>query len=160
MKTKPTSQVELLRQLIFNNPLMTNVVGRLLGVNRFNESRAIVKVGCTKMKDLRDQEDKEWKSLPTLEMNSHVINRTSRDIIISSILWDPVTFFQTGNWISNKTTGHPTPLTWIYRVTKVLSHLVKAIKFRRIPPSGLTRVMSFQEVTLSPEGYHLVKVLS
>ncbi len=41
----------------------------------------------------------------------------------------------------------------------VLSNLVKAIEFRRISPNGLIRVMSFQELTLSPEGYHLIKIL-
>jgi hypothetical protein len=68
--------------------------------------------------------------------------------------------FQIGNWISSKTTGHPAPLTWIYRVMGVFSHLVKAIEFHMISPNNLIRTVSFQEVTLSPEGYHLVRVLS
>jgi hypothetical protein len=132
-------------------------------VSRLNERHAIVKAGFTKIKDLRDQKDREWKNLSALGMNSHIIDRISKDIIISSILWDPTTFFsrfQTGDWISNKTMGHPAPLTWIYRVTKVLSHLVKAIEFYMISPSGLIKAVSFQEVTLSVEGYHLVRVFS
>jgi hypothetical protein len=53
---------------------------------------AIAKAGCTRIKDLWDQEDKEWKSLPTFRMNSHVINQTSRGIIISSIPWNLAAF--------------------------------------------------------------------
>jgi hypothetical protein len=61
-------------------------------VNGFSEGQAIAKVGCTIIKDLWDQDDKEWKRLPALEMSSHVINRTSRDIIISSIPLNLVAF--------------------------------------------------------------------
>jgi len=59
VKTELTSQVEVLKQPIFNNPLITNVVDRPLGVNRLNEGPAIAKVSYTKIKNLWDQEDKE-----------------------------------------------------------------------------------------------------
>jgi hypothetical protein len=116
-KIKPTSQVEVLRQPIFSKPLVTNYVGQPLGVNGLSEGRAITKAGCTRIKDLWDQEDKEWKSLSALKMSSHITNQTSRDIIIFSILWNPITFpnnFKIGDWISNKAMGHLAPLTWIY----------------------------------------------
>jgi hypothetical protein len=61
-------------------------------VSGINEGRAIVKAGCIRIRDLWDHEDKEWKSFPTLEMNSHIINRTRRDIIIFSIPWNLATF--------------------------------------------------------------------
>jgi hypothetical protein len=163
VKTKPTLQAEVLKQPIFNNPLVTNVVGRTLGVNGLNERHAITKVGCTKIKDLWDWEDREWKSLLTLGMNSHIINRINKNIIISNIPWNPVAFpsrFQTGNWISTKVACHLAPLTWIYQMMGVFSNLVKAIEFRKISPNDLIRVVSSQKVTLSPEGYHLIKVLS
>jgi len=99
MKTKPTSQAEVLKQPIFGNPLVTNVVNCTLGVNGLSEGRTITKARCTKIKDLWDWEDREWKSLPTLGMNSHIINRTNKDIIIFNIPWNPVTFldrFQIG----------------------------------------------------------------
>jgi hypothetical protein len=85
VKTEPTSQAEVLKQPIFSNPLVTNVVDRSLGVSGLSEGRAIVKVKCTRIKDLWDQEEREWKSLPAFGMNSHVINRTNKDIIISNI---------------------------------------------------------------------------
>lgn len=74
VKTEPTPQVEVLRQPIFNNPLVTNVAGYQLGVSGLNEGRAIAKVGCTRIKDLWDSEDREWKSFSILGMNSHIIN--------------------------------------------------------------------------------------
>jgi hypothetical protein len=102
----------------------------------------------------------EWKSLPALEMSSHVTNQTSKDIIIiSSIPWNLVAFpsgFKIRDWINSKAMSHLTPLTWIYRIAEVLPNLVKAIEFHRISPNGLIRVVNSQEVTLSLAGYHLV----
>jgi len=46
-------------------------------VNGFSEGQAIAKAGCIRIRDLWDQEDMEWKSLLTFEMNYHVINRIS-----------------------------------------------------------------------------------
>ncbi len=74
MKTKPTLQAKVLRQPIFSNPLVTNSASQPLRMSGLNEGRAIAKAGCTRIKDLWDQEDMEWKSLPTLKMNSHIIN--------------------------------------------------------------------------------------
>jgi hypothetical protein len=54
-------------------------------VNGLNKGRTIAKAGYTKIKDMWDQEDWEWKSLLALGMNSHVINQTNKDTIISSI---------------------------------------------------------------------------
>jgi hypothetical protein len=78
----------------------------------------------------------EWKSLPTLEMSSHVSNRTSNDIIIFSIPWNPIMFpinFKIGDWINNKATSHLTLLTWIYQMAEVLPNLVKAIESTGFP---------------------------
>jgi hypothetical protein len=85
VKIEPTSQAEILKQPIFNNPLVTNVVSHPLGVSGLSEGRGIIKAGCTRIKDLWDREDKEWKNLLALRMNSHIINQTSKNIIISSI---------------------------------------------------------------------------
>jgi hypothetical protein len=55
--------------------------------------------------------------LGTLEKSSHIINQTNMDIIISSILWNPITFpngFKIGDEISSKATCHLASLTWIY----------------------------------------------
>jgi hypothetical protein len=45
-------------------------------------------------------------------------------------------------------------------MAEVLPNLVKAIEFRRISPNGLIKTLSFQEVILSPIGYHSVRALS
>ncbi len=92
MRTKPTSQAKVLKQPIFSNPLVTNTAGHPLGVSALSKGRTIAKAGCTKIKDLWDEEDWEWKSLPALEMNSHIINRRSRNTIISNIPWNPTAF--------------------------------------------------------------------
>jgi hypothetical protein len=68
VKTEPASHAEVLRQPIFNNPLITNMTGHPLGVSGLSERCAIAKASCTRIKDLWDSEDKEWK-------NSHIINR-------------------------------------------------------------------------------------
>jgi hypothetical protein len=119
-----------LQTTYLRQPPVTNVVGRTLGVNGLNEGRVIAKARCTKIKDLWDWEDREWKSLLTLGMNSHIINRTNKDIIISNIPWNPITFpnrFQTDNWISTKTVGHLAPFAWIYRVMGVLQASLRAV---------------------------------
>lgn len=92
-KTEPTSQAKVLRQPIFNNPLITNIVDLPLGVSGLNEGQAIVKAGYTRIKDICDQENKEWLSLSTFGMNFHVINCTNRDTIINNIPWNLVVFF-------------------------------------------------------------------
>jgi hypothetical protein len=74
VKTESTSQVEVLKQPIFNNPLVTNATAHPLGVNGLSKRQAIAKANCTKIKDLWDPEDQEWKSLSALEMNSHIIS--------------------------------------------------------------------------------------
>jgi hypothetical protein len=92
VKTELTSQAEVLRQPIFSNPLVTNTAGHPLGVIRLSEGQAITKADYTRIKVLWDLEDREWKRLPIFGMNSHIINRTSKNIIIPSIPWNPVTF--------------------------------------------------------------------
>jgi hypothetical protein len=117
VKTKPTSQAEVLRQPIYSNPLIINATGYPLGVSGLNKGRAITKVGCTRIKDLWDSEDQEWKSLLALGMNSHIINRTSRNAIISNIPWNPTAFsnrFQADDWISSKVIGICALLKWLY----------------------------------------------
>jgi len=63
MKSEPTSLVEVLKQLIFSNPLVTNAADHPLGVSGFSEGRAIAEACYIKIKDLWDREDREWKSL-------------------------------------------------------------------------------------------------
>jgi hypothetical protein len=85
VKIEPASCVEVFRQPIFNNLLITNTASHPLGVNGLNEGNTIAKIGYTRIKDLWDLEDRDWKSHPAFWMNSHIINRTSRRIIIDNI---------------------------------------------------------------------------
>ncbi len=163
VKIEPTSQAEVFKQPIFNNPLVTSFANWPLGMSGLSERWAIVKVGCTRIRDLCDHADREWKSLLALEMTSHITNQINKDIIISSNPWNMDAFpngFKIGDWINIKAMSHLAPLTWIYRMVEVFPNLVKAIEFRKISPSGFMRIVSSQEVTLSPACYHLVKVLS
>jgi hypothetical protein len=38
--------------------------------------------------------------------------------------------------------------------------MVQAIEFQRVTPTGLIRATNSQVITLSPEGYHPIKILS
>jgi hypothetical protein len=88
-KSEPASHAEVLRQPIFSNPLILNKTGLLLGVNGRNERRAIANSGCTRIKNLWDQEGRAWKSLQALQMTYHATNRNNKEIIIASIPWNP-----------------------------------------------------------------------
>jgi hypothetical protein len=51
-KTKPTSQAKVLKQPIFNNPLITNTGGLPFGMCGFNKGKTIVKASYTRIKDI------------------------------------------------------------------------------------------------------------
>jgi hypothetical protein len=115
------------------------MIGHPLRVSGLSEGCAITKANCTRIKDIWDLKDKEWK-------NSHVINRTSREIIIASIPWNPAMYpsrFQIGDWISSKALGNSAPLTWVYQVTMTFPNTVQAIEFQRVSHSGFIRTVSF-----------------
>jgi hypothetical protein len=161
-KSEPTSHAEVLRQPIFNNPLILNTTGHPQGVNGRNERRAIANSGCTRIKDLWNQEGSAWKSLQTLQITYHTTNRNNREIIIASIPWKPATYtnrFQAGDWINKRNSGNNTTLEWIYHVTWVTPNTMQAIEFQRVTPTGLIRPAKSQVITLSLEGYHPIRVL-
>jgi hypothetical protein len=85
VKTEPASHVAVFRQPIFGNPFITNTTNKPLGARGLSEKNTIAKSGCTKLKDLWDLEDREWKTFPALRLNSHVFNKTSNEIITTSI---------------------------------------------------------------------------
>jgi hypothetical protein len=91
-KFEPASHAEVLKQPIFNNPLIFNTIGFPLGVCGFNERRTIANSDCTKIKDLWDPEGRAWKSLQALRMTYHATNRNNRKIIIVNIPWNPATY--------------------------------------------------------------------
>jgi hypothetical protein len=95
-------------------------------------------------------------------MTYHTTNRNNREIIIASIPWNPTIYtnqFQAGDWISEKNFGNNNTLKWIYHVTGVTPNTVQAIEFQRVTPTGLIKAANLQMITLSPEGYHPIRVL-
>jgi hypothetical protein len=50
-------------------------------------------------------------------------------------------------------------LEWIYHVTGVTPNTVQAIEFQRVTPTSLIRAANSQMITLSPKGYHSIRVL-
>jgi hypothetical protein len=99
-KSELASHAEVLRQPIFSNPLILNTTGHPLGVSGRNDGRAIANSGCTRIKDLWDQEGRAWKSLQALRLTYHATNRNNKEIIIASIPLNPATYtnrFQAGD---------------------------------------------------------------
>jgi hypothetical protein len=90
-KSKPTNKVELFRQPIFGNPLITNHESKPLGLIDKSDGNAFVSSGCPRVRDLWDLEEQNWKGLPTLGMSFHPSNKQCKEIITSSIPWNPVT---------------------------------------------------------------------
>jgi hypothetical protein len=162
-KSEPASHAKVFRQPIFSNPLILNTTGLPLGVCGLSEGRAIANFGCTRIKDLWDLEGRTWKNLQALQMTYHTTNRNNREIIITSIPWNPTTYtncFQAGDWISKRVSGNNTALAWVYHVIGVTPSTVQAIEFQRVTPTGLIRAANSQVITFSPEGYHPIRFLS
>jgi hypothetical protein len=139
-KSELASRAEVLRQPIFSNPLILNTTGHLMGVSGRNEGRAIANSGCTRIKDLWDQEGRAWKGLQALQMTYHATNKNNREIIIASIPWNPAIYtnrFQAGDWISERNFGNNNTLEWIYHVTEVTPNTVQAIELQRVTPTSL-----------------------
>jgi hypothetical protein len=90
-KLELTNSAEMLRQPIFRNPLITNQEGRPLGFNGRSEGNALANAGCSRVGDLWDPKVKDWKGLSALGVNFHPVNTINRNLIITSIPWDPAT---------------------------------------------------------------------
>jgi hypothetical protein len=162
-KFKPASHMEVLRQPIFNNPLILNTTGHPLRVCSLTERRAIANSGCTRIKDFWDPEGRAWKSLHAFQVTYHATNKNNREIIIANIPWNLATYtnrFQAGDWISKRIFENNTALAWVYHVTRVTPNMVQAVEFQRVTPIGLIRAANSQVITLSPKGYHPIRVFS
>jgi hypothetical protein len=62
-KSEPTNSAEALKQPIFGNPLITNQEGKPLGINGKSEGNSLANAGHTRVRDLWDSKEKEWKGL-------------------------------------------------------------------------------------------------
>jgi hypothetical protein len=95
-------------------------------------------------------------------MTYHATNKNNKETIITNIPWNPVTYtnhFQAGDWMNKRNSENNTILEWVYHVTRVTPNTVQAIEFQRVTPTGLIRAANSQVITLSPEGYHPIRVL-
>lgn len=95
-------------------------------------------------------------------MNFHTTNRISQEIITSGIRWNPIAYpnqAQVGDWICNKSSVNGAPLDWVYHVTQIAHSTIQAIEFQKISHSGIIKATSAQEITLSTEGFHPIRVL-
>ncbi|CAK9872041.1 unnamed protein product [Sphagnum jensenii] len=63
VKADPTSSVETLRQPLFGNPSILNANGASLGLEGLRDGNAFAKHGCTRIKDLWNHEERDWKGL-------------------------------------------------------------------------------------------------
>jgi hypothetical protein len=86
-KLEPTNAVEVLRQPVFGNPLITNQDNRPLGLNGRSEGNALVNASHSRVGNFWDPEAKTWKNLSALGMSLHANNRLNKDLIIASIPW-------------------------------------------------------------------------
>ncbi len=104
------------------------------------------------------------KSLQALQMTYHATNRNNIETIIASIPWNPVTYtnrFKSGDWINKRVPGNNTVLAWVYHVTGVTpNNTVQTVEFQMVTPTGLIRAANSHVITLFPEGYHPIRVLS
>jgi hypothetical protein len=76
--------------------------------------------GHSRIGDLWDSNEEEWKSLSALEMRFHPTNRSNRDLIINSIPWDPATARknpEVGEWVGKMESNRTVPPDWIYQIT-------------------------------------------
>jgi hypothetical protein len=62
------------------------------GISKIGERKALVIVGCVKMRYLWDHQMQSWKDLSSLHIRTHPTNVINMDSIVSSIPWDHKTF--------------------------------------------------------------------
>ncbi len=162
-KSKSTSTAELLKQPVFENPLITNQEGRPLGFSGRSEGNAFANACCSRIKDLRDQELQAWKGLSALGMSFHPVNRQNRDRIIAGIPWDPTTSNnkpRVGDWVSKKDTHKSAPPEWVYQIMEMAQTSASIREFRRTSPVGRIRATNSHSITIPLKGYEPIRVLA
>jgi hypothetical protein len=162
-KTEPTNSAETLRQPVFGNPHIVNHEGKPLGLSGRSEGNSLAKAGCSRVGDFKDPEEKEWKGLSALGVSFHLANMRNRDLIITSIPWDPATSSSiplVGDWISKKETGQTAPPEWVYQVLETTQSTANALEFRRISCAGRIQATGPHNITIPLEGYKPIRVLA
>ncbi len=162
-KSEPTNSAETLRQPVFGNPLIINQEGRPLGLSGRSEGNSLANAGCSRVRDFWDSEEKMWKGFSDLGVSFHPSNKRNRDLIITSIPWDPATCNNVplvGEWINKKEAGQIGPPEWIYQVVGTTQSTANVSEFRRIFHTGRVRATGSHTITIPLEGYQPVRVLA
>jgi hypothetical protein len=106
----------------------------LLGLGGLREGSAFARAGCTRISDLWNPVDKNWKSLAELGMSYHASNRKCKEVIIASIPWRPdesVSHPQAGDWINDPTPTSGTLLDWVYFVFESAPGQASVVEFKK-----------------------------
>jgi hypothetical protein len=122
-----------------------------------------VNAGCSRVREFWDSEEKEWKGLSALGVSFHPINKQNRNLIITSIPWDPATSNNVpsaGKWISKKEAGQTGPLEWVYQVVGTTQSTANVSEFKRISHAGRIQATGSHTITIPLEGYEHVRVLA
>jgi hypothetical protein len=163
-KSNPTSAAEILRQPIFDNPSVLNTRGIPLGLGGTRDENAFANHGCTRVKDLWCNEEKDWKSLAELGMCYHENNRKCKEEIAESIPWRPDEYAlqpQPGEWIGIPNQNPPPPhLDWVYQVLKAGRGTAEAIEYQRLDSGGCIQATSQQPIQLAMSNYRQVRILT
>ncbi len=140
-----------------------NQKGKPLGLSGRSEGNSLANAECSKIRDFWDSEEKDWKGLSALGVSFHPINRRNRDLIITSIPWDPAASNNvpsTGEWISKKEAGQTGLLEWIYQVVRTTQCTANVSEFRRIFYTGRIEATGSHTITIPLEGYEPIRVLA
>jgi hypothetical protein len=70
-KSDPTNATETLRQPLFGNSSIRNSNGTLLGISGLREGNTFTKAGCSRIQDLWNPRNLDWKNLAKLGMSYH-----------------------------------------------------------------------------------------
>jgi hypothetical protein len=163
IKMDPTNNAEILRQPLFGNPSILNVNGSPLGISGLKEGNAVAHSGHSRVKDLQNAKNKEWKNLNDMSMSHHPANRDNLARITASIPWNPEELnnrVQAGDWISKPDPSMRTSPDWIYYVLESYRGTAKVIEFKKITSSGIIKATTHAAITLSTKGYRPVRILS
>jgi hypothetical protein len=162
-KLEPTSYAKILRQLVFGNPFITNPEGKPLGLSGRSEGNALANVGHFRVGDFWDPEAKEWKELSALRVSFHPVNKSNRELIITSIPWNSASANdkpRKGDWVSKKEIGQTTPSEWVYLITEVANATASALEFKRMSGIGQILAIGSHNTTIPLEGYTPVRILA
>jgi len=157
IKVDPTSFAETLKQPLFGNPSILNASDAPMGLGGLRDGNAFARHGCTRIKDLWNHEEKDWKSLSNLGMSYHASNRRCKEAITTNIPWLPVecaSHPESGEWIGipNPNPASP-PLDWVYLVLQSGRDTTDVIEYKRSALGNRIQATTHQVIQLATTNY-------